>query len=145
MVRQFWFLLFFPVAGAVNVAMAIFGPAMFDQILIGGLMALAFGILVFVIGPYLQVRSALKNPNFHGELTFRFSGEGIEESGQHASGRMDWSLVKGVSETRRYIFVHMKQGGFELIPKDKLTSQEVTVLKSVLRAHAPGKVSLREQ
>lgn len=144
MVRKLWFLLLVPVAGAVNLGVAIFVPASLNQTLGPGLIALGFGVFLFGVAPYLQTRSALKNPNFHGELTFTFSAEGIEDRGQHASGRMSWQLVKGVSETRRYISIHMKQGSFLLIPKDKLAGPELATLKSVLRAYAPGKVKVRE-
>lgn len=142
-VRKAWFLALVPIVGVSSVLIALLEPAKYGDQLYSGVLTILFGAFFFLGVPYAQARSAMKNPSFRGPLVYTFSGEGILTEGKYASGRMDWELVKGVSESDRYIFVRMAQDCFHVIPKNQVSEADTSTLKSILRTCVKGKVRLK--
>jgi hypothetical protein len=97
-VRIMWFMLLLPIVGVISIAWATIDPANGPVNLGGGFGLLAFGALIFGVSPYLQTRTTMKNPNVGGPMTLSVSESGIEFTSEHSNGRIDWAIVKGVSE-----------------------------------------------
>lgn len=142
-IRKAWFLAFLPVVGLSSVIMASLEPAAYGDQLYSGVLTIFVGVF-FVFGiPYLQTRSTMKDPSFRGPLVYTFSGEGILTESKCASSRVDWVLVKRASESSRYIFVHMLQGCFHIIPKNQVSEADTAILRGILRTCVRGKVQLK--
>jgi hypothetical protein len=103
---------------------------------------LAIGAFLFGVSPYLQTRAVMKAPNFGGLMTLTVSEEGIELTGERSNARIDWVMVKGVSEMSHAILLYLKPAGFQIVPKRQLSQADVATLKNLLRLHAPGKLKL---
>lgn len=137
-----WFLLLLPIVGTISITWAILDPNNGAVSLNSGCVMLAIGAFLFGMSPYLQTRAVMKAPNFGGLMTLTVSEEGIELTGERSNARIDWMMVKGVSEMSHAILLYLKPAGFQIVPKRQLSQADVATLKNLLRLHAPGKLKL---
>ncbi len=141
LLRALWLLAAIPIVGIIQILMHAYSPTDTSDYLTG-VTTLAIGIGLIYGLTYGQARAAMKNPSFQKPLMLSFSKDGVELSGAHAAGRVDWVLIKGAFETKRFIFVKQR-GMFYLVPKAQITPSEVASIRDLLRSHLPGKVKLR--
>jgi len=139
-IRTMWFMLLLPIAGAISIVGAMFDRAGYS--LTRGCICIVFGAFLFCGLPYLQTRSIMKTPNFGGLMILSASEEGIEFTGEHSTGKIGWLLVKGATEVKHAVLIHMKPVGFQIVPKAQLSQADLETFKKVLRRYAPGRVKL---
>lgn len=139
---RLWFMLFLPVFGAAGTIWAVVDPANGAVTISSGLTMFAIGIVLFLVLPYLQANSAMKAPNFGAPVGLTVSGAGIEYAGAHSDARLDWTVTKGVAETKQTILINLKPAGFLIIPKRDFAPADTAALRNVLRKYAPGNIGL---
>jgi hypothetical protein len=141
-IRRMWFLLLLPILGSISIVWAVVEPDNGAVTLGQACWVFFVGAFLFVGMPYLQTRATMKAPNFGGLMALTVSGQGIQFTGEHSNGSIDWSMVKGVSEITHAILINLKPAGIQIVPKRQLAQADVTAFKKLLRLHAPGKVRL---
>lgn len=72
-----------------------------------------------------------------------FSNLGVESTGPHSNGRVDWLLIRGARENKQNIFI-LYQNCFFLVPKRQVRTGDLSAIRSILRANLPGKTQLLE-
>lgn len=147
--RRFWFfLIIMAVCGAYvpySMIVARHDWSWSPNLLLG----LAFPFVVtpyaFFLSPYLGVKKLLKsNPNLQGTLQYVFSDEGIEASGPHSHGHLDWSAITEARESSSQFLLYPNRSIAHVVPKRFFASaDEASVLRGVLKKHVP-KVRLRK-
>jgi len=141
--RKLWFLGVLIVAFMFVTLIASAEPRKYSDLIYGVLAAILFGACLCLGIPYIRTRAALRNPSLRGLSQYTFSAGGVLTERVHASGRIGWALVKGVSESTEHIFLWMPEGNFHLIPKGQVAAADLAALKSILRTCVKGKVALR--
>jgi hypothetical protein len=116
LLRKFWILLLFPIVGTISIIWALIDPNNGAASLNSGCIMLAIGAFFFGLAPYLQTRTVMKAPNFGGLMTLTVSEKGIELTAEHSNARIDWTIVKEVSETSHAILLYLKPAGFKSFP-----------------------------
>jgi hypothetical protein len=142
MMRGMWFLLPLLFLAPISAIWSIIDPANDAVSATSGSVVFLIGVLVFTGVPYLQTRALMKTPNFGGPMTLTVTEQGIGFVGEHSNANIGWAFVKGVSETKRAILIHLKMAGFQIVPKNRIPNADVEAVKNVLRLYAPGKVKL---
>jgi hypothetical protein len=135
LVRRRWFALALPILGAVGVIWAIADPADPDASLPSGLVCIAIGGVLFGLLPYLQTRALMKSPSIGSAMSLTASDQGIEFVGSHSNGRVDWAVVKAISESSNRILIYLLPVGFHIVPKGQIASSDLNAFRAVLRAH----------
>jgi hypothetical protein len=108
----------------------------------GWIIALAVGLVSFSLIPYSAARASVKMPGVLAPITYILSVDGVTAQFENGRNTAAWSLVKGASETGKYIFIQMQRGTFHLMPKRQMTNDQVMLLRQMLREHVSAKVRL---
>lgn len=109
----------------------------------GWIVAFVMSLFSFFIILFSVARASLRMQGVLTPITYTLSGDGITAQFENGKNSADWSLVKGASETSKYIFVKMQRGSFHLVPKRQITEDQAVRLRQILRRHSPVKVRLQ--
>ena len=104
--------------------------------------AILGGILIFCLNLYFSARSTLNKPAILDPITlaFREDGVGVEFSNEDAH-TASWSLIEGVYENEKFVFLRMRGRGLNFIPTNKITDSERNALREILREHVPNRLN----
>ncbi len=112
------------------------------------LFTLASYVWFLFLIPNSWVRRNRKEPGLLGPITYVLSSTGIFSEHRNApnetlwTATVAWSLISGVKESRKYIFIRLARDRFHLIPKAQLGDQETQVLRTILRQRVSKNVKL---
>ena len=139
MARSLWFLLWMPIAGIWGIVDPSNGAITRSS----GLIIITVWTVLFVVLPLISAFNAAKNPNAAGPVTLTISAAGLESTTEHAHVRTDWIAVRNVSESRRSIFITLQSSGSLVVPKRRLSDEQIRSLRDALRLYAPGGARLK--
>jgi hypothetical protein len=108
----------------------------------GWVVALVVGLFSFSLIPYPAARASAKMPGVLAPITYTFSVDGVTAQYENGKNSAAWSLVKGASETKKFIFIKMQRSTFHLVPKRQIAKDQAILLRQILRKHVPAKVRL---
>jgi YcxB-like protein len=141
--RRFWFFLIIMVLCAAYVPYSLFVAGQTWEWAPNVILGVAFPFVLtpyaFFISPYLGAKKLLKtNPNLQGTLQYIFSDQGIEASGPHSHGHLDWSAISEARESATQFLLHPHRAVAHVIPKRFLASvEDQLVLRELLKKHVP--------
>jgi len=114
------------------------------QNLLGPVFLFVFVPYGFLVSPYFAARKYLrKNPNVVGPMSYVFSESGIDVSGPHAQGHVNWEGIVQVQETAAQFLFYPQTAIAHVIPKRFLSDPEQQAgLRVLARTHVK-KATLR--
>jgi hypothetical protein len=146
--RFWWFLILFPLVGLFSLSVAVYGMANRVSALIplaGGILCIAWGLLIAFVLPYLSARSTMKSSKTLQQLgQCNFSETGIDLIGQTFRTQTEWTNIHKVFETRVSLMVFLSAQAFLLVPKRFLTNDDVVLIRDLIRNHVCGEVTLQQ-
>jgi len=108
----------------------------------GWLLAVITSLGFLFLVPYSRSTSTAKQPGVLAPITYIFSSDGVTAQFENGANKAAWSLVKGATETNKYIFVQMQRGSFHLLPKGSINAEQDTRLRKILRERLSEKARL---
>jgi len=139
--RRFWFFLIITaVAGAYAPYSMLWSKQNWTwspNLLLGLAFPFVLTPYAFFIGPYLGSRKLLRtNPNLQGVIQYVFSEAGIDASGPHSHGHLDWSAISEVRESASQFLLYLHRSFAHVVPKRFIASHnEVSALRRLLKQH----------
>src|SRR5712692_2572218 len=107
------------------------------QNLLGLFFLFVFMPYAFFVAPYFAARKYLrKNANVAGPLSYIFSDRGIDVSGPHSQGHLNWGAILRAQETRSQFLLYPQTAIAHVIPKRFLANaDQQSSLRALVRAH----------
>jgi len=139
--RRFWFFLVIMALCAAYVPYSVFVAQQSWEWAPNSLLALAFPFVLtpyaFFISPYRGAKKLLRtNPNLQGPLRYVFSDAGIDMTGPHSQGHLDWPGISEVRETSGQFLLYPHRAIAHVIPKRFIPSvDEQLALRALLKQH----------
>jgi len=146
--KRFWFFLAVMALCATYVPYSIFLAQQRWEWTFSSVLGLAFPFVLtpyaFFISPYRGAKKFMKtNPNAHGVQSYVFSDSGVEVTGPHSRGHLDWAAIASATETSAQFLLYPQQAIAHVIPKRFFTSPDgQQALRNLLITHVT-KVRLR--
>jgi len=132
-----WTRLFFPIfgiGGLVFIIHAVWQQGLSIQVV----PALIFPVL-FLCMPLLNRRAQkkvyAKNTSMHGQLSLEANDEGLHFSGGTFNSTVSWSIFSGFCEDSRSFVLYQNSGVVNIVPKRRLSSEQVIEFGDLCRRH----------
>jgi YcxB-like protein len=140
--RRFWFFTIGLPVLAVSYPFTVRGAATEgDNRLLGYAIMGGMWAVMTWLSPFLGARAAMKNPDFQGEIHYRFSDGGIDTAAAHSNSHIDWEVVTRVSETRRFILVvSSARNVLRPLPKSSFAPADLVALRTLVNMHVTDRL-----
>ena len=125
MKRAKWLLLF----PLMALAMYLLGDAK------GAFVTLCLAPALFVVIPWAQAATSMRNPQMSAPIRHTFTAKGIQHEFRESAITVKWDVIQRATESEDYIGIWGKTGVPVAIPKPQLTAEELGTLRQVLRDH----------
>ena len=137
MVRSAGLMLLVPAAGVYVTGWALLHPG--GEVGAGsGLLMVGLGVVFFLGMPLAQTRALMREPGFGGEMVLRITDAGMELKSGGVKSRVDWKGVRRVTEMREALVMHLKPAGFWIVPKGRLSAEDLEAMRALLQPHVRG-------
>lgn len=134
-----WSMWLLPFVGLLSIFFYILGYA--------DISALYFGVIFIIFFPaltyYLFRRNYFNDSRITETITYTFDNEIVESKGESFDSSFTWDKVYMVAETKSWILLYPSRYIAYVIPKSKISKEDLNILKSIIESHKKIKNKLK--